>query len=286
MRVLLPLDGSENSVNASSAIPYLADCEEVLLVHALDFPHVPYPMGRPEVELAIPESVKDSLRDEATKLLTTTEPQVSGGRKASRHIGEGAPGQVILDVADREGVDLIVIGARGLSGLKELALGSVSTQVVPHAHCPVLVVKDRMHRLSRVLLPIQNADDADLALHYLRKHPFVENPQITVLHVLPFHEPLWPGGLSDAQDHLDMAEAQTHDFLADVVKELLELKYPAEAKVLTGRPATAIHEVLDEGEFDLVIMGSRGRAGLKRVLLGSVSYSVVHHTRAPVLVLR
>ena len=47
----------------------------------------------------------------------------------------------IVDYAERENIDLIVVGSRGLSGFKKLLLGSIASGVVTYAHCPVMVVK-------------------------------------------------------------------------------------------------------------------------------------------------
>ena len=63
------------------------------------------------------------------------------GLEADRRLGKGIPAEEILRVAEEEGVDLIVIGSRGLSGVKAFLLGSVSDKVSHHAKCPVLIVR-------------------------------------------------------------------------------------------------------------------------------------------------
>jgi nucleotide-binding universal stress UspA family protein len=63
------------------------------------------------------------------------------GLKVSTRLGEGRVVDVIVGTAEEEGVDVIVMGCRGLSGIKELFLGSTSAGVVHQADCPVLIVK-------------------------------------------------------------------------------------------------------------------------------------------------
>lgn len=62
------------------------------------------------------------------------------GVEASVHVADGDPAEVILDVAERVGADLVVVGSRGMSGLKRLFLGSVSSRVSHGAHASVLIV--------------------------------------------------------------------------------------------------------------------------------------------------
>ena len=62
-------------------------------------------------------------------------------QKASGAVMDGHPAQMILDSAEKEGSDLIVIGRRGISGVERFLLGSVSSSVVNHSKCDVLVVK-------------------------------------------------------------------------------------------------------------------------------------------------
>jgi nucleotide-binding universal stress UspA family protein len=287
MRVLLPVDGSKNSIEAASVIPHLTPAEEVIVLYVLDLPQVTYPLGRPEMGLAMPVKVETALRDEGEHLLSRAMKELP--REINSITGRtetGSPAQVIVDVAEKEAVDLIVIGARGLSQIQEIMLGSVSHQVLGHATCPVLLMRHPVKKVERVLVPVQGEDDATAAVHLLSKMPFRTPPEVTVLTVLPFHEPLWPGGLEEGDQHRHEASLAAKEFSAGVVKSLVDCKYPATAKVLMGKPTTVIQEEATQGSFDLIIMGSRRRKGLKRLLLGSVSHSVVHRSQCPVLILR
>ena len=60
---------------------------------------------------------------------------------AQAHLGLGAPDREIVDLAEEIGAGLIVMGSRGLGGIRRALMGSVSDSVVRHAHCPVLVVR-------------------------------------------------------------------------------------------------------------------------------------------------
>ena len=64
------------------------------------------------------------------------------GVKAETHARESDPAAAIIEVADAQKADLIVVGSRGLSGIQRFLLGSVSTKVSAHAHCSVMIVRD------------------------------------------------------------------------------------------------------------------------------------------------
>jgi nucleotide-binding universal stress UspA family protein len=286
MRILLPIDGSKNSIEAASVIPYLAPADEVVVLYVLDIPQVTYPLGRPEMGLAMPVKVETAMRDEGERLLSRAIEELPHGIGSIEGRTEtGSPAQVIVDVAEKEAVDLIVLGARGLSPIQEIMLGSVSHQVLGHATCPVLVVRNPLKKVKRILLPVQGEDDANAAIHFLSKTPFHTAPEVTVLNVLPFHEPMWPGGLKEGDKHRLDASAAAKEFLASIVKSLVDKRYPATAKTMTGKPTTAILNEASEG-YDIIIMGSRRRKGIKRLLLGSVSHTVAHRSQSPVLILR
>jgi nucleotide-binding universal stress UspA family protein len=66
---------------------------------------------------------------------------VSKGIEVETHAREGEPAEVIIDIANQEQADLIVVGSRGLTGIKRYLLGSVSSKVSEHAPCNVMIVR-------------------------------------------------------------------------------------------------------------------------------------------------
>ncbi|MFB6490151.1 MAG: universal stress protein [Thermoproteus sp. AZ2] len=90
----------------------------------------------------VPPDVVDSIREKAKADLADAKSRAEAqGVRAETAMLEGDPAGTIIDYAERIGADLIVTGSRGLSTVKRLFLGSVSTGVVTHAKKPVLVVK-------------------------------------------------------------------------------------------------------------------------------------------------
>lgn len=142
-KILLATDGSEEAALAARTATDIADKTDselhVLLV-GLSAAYVG--MGPPEIA-DIPPPRQEELDEEARRLLDAQVKQieVDGSTVAQAHLRVGRPDEQIVALAEEIGAGLIVMGSRGLGGLRRLLMGSVSDSVVRHAHCPVLVVR-------------------------------------------------------------------------------------------------------------------------------------------------
>ncbi|BBD09185.1 universal stress protein [Desulfovibrio ferrophilus] len=136
-KILVPVDGSEPSLTAVEHAAELAALSgaSILLLHC----HKPVPttLGEPNFQLVL-----DRLMADAELVIEIGRAPLDGKgvAHASKVIG-GNTAQIIVEVADIEGFDLIVMGSRGLGGVKGLLLGSVTHKVLQAASCPVLVVR-------------------------------------------------------------------------------------------------------------------------------------------------
>jgi nucleotide-binding universal stress UspA family protein len=139
-RILVPIDFSPHADAVVEWAAHLAleHDSEVTLLHAY---HLPVEFQQLEGAY-LPPDFWANVKDEALSSLARY-----GARLREQGIGvtetvrEGYPASVIEEEASRQEVDLIVIGCRGLSGLKHLLLGSIAERVVQRAPCPVLTVK-------------------------------------------------------------------------------------------------------------------------------------------------
>lgn len=139
-QLLVPIDGSESAEKAAAFAANLARVlgAEVTLVHVYDGPSAAATTNFFGNASAL---LDDSQAKEAQASIDRAK-QAMGGLVAKDHLVEvGPPAERILDVAERLGIDQIIMGSRGLSPLKELLLGSVSERVLRGANCPVTVVR-------------------------------------------------------------------------------------------------------------------------------------------------
>ncbi|HMQ52798.1 MAG TPA: universal stress protein [Anaerolineae bacterium] len=136
-KIVVAVDGSEHSHRALEYGQDLANRYEaaVWLVHV--FPHTSDLLGYDEYEklVARREAAGQTVLDEARQTLGTVSFPVY------EELLEGPPAEAIINVAEVRGVDLIIMGTRGLGALQGLLMGSVSHKVMHHAHCPVLLVR-------------------------------------------------------------------------------------------------------------------------------------------------
>jgi nucleotide-binding universal stress UspA family protein len=288
MRILIAVDGSDQSYHAVRALGHLARAERLLVLNALDVPRLAYPMGgEPKVLEDFSLSIQQAMREDSERLLTRVAsllPMNTG--PVSRQIESGTPAEVILAVAEKEKADLILLGSRGLGPVKELLLGSVSHRVVGHASCPTLVVNRPMRSLRRVLVAVQGPEDAAILTKFLAAKPFKEDAELTVVTVLPAAQPLFPAGSTKLDELIEKSVVGARAFVEETASALSKLQYNAKGYILMGAPALAILQEASASDPDLILMGSHGRRGVTRFLLGSVSHAVLHRAPCPLLIVR
>ncbi len=137
-KVLLATDGSRDAELARTTAVDLVNSTNSELHVVTVAPGSPsYDVGNPEVVEQLRKKAEGILEDQVKKI------EQAGGRVAEKHlrIAERYRAQQIVQVAEDIGAGLIVMGSRGLGGVRRALMGSVSDSVVRHAHCPVLVVR-------------------------------------------------------------------------------------------------------------------------------------------------
>ncbi len=143
-KILLATDGSDEAALAAKTAADIAEKtgSELHIVHARQMPL--YVDESPTERMEVTESLEESLKEAAQRVLDAQVEQIEtvGGKVMQTHVGLGRPDKEIVTLADRLGAGLIVVGSRGIGGIRRALMGSVSDSVVRHAHCPVLVVRN------------------------------------------------------------------------------------------------------------------------------------------------
>jgi nucleotide-binding universal stress UspA family protein len=196
----------------------------------------------------------------------------------------GSPAEVIVTTAEQERVDLIVMGARGVGPIKERLLGSVSHRILTLAPCAKLIVNGPTKAMKQVLLPLQGPEDREAAIRFLQLKPFHEPVEVSLLTVLPAVQPPWPTDAAAAEQLEERALQSARDFIEDTAARLQSLGYQARGRALLGTPSDMILREASTLRSELILMGSRGRQGVTRFVLGSASHAVLHQMPCPVLV--
>ena len=234
-------------------------------------------------------------RDLATQAEATLEAPLARlrtmGVQCDSLVGRGRAPQVIVEEASRVAAGLVVVGSRGLGPIRSTVLGSVSQEVVDLARCPVLVA--RGSRIDRIVLGTDGSPSAEAAEQVLGSLPVAGRVPVNVVSVAEVLRPLAIGiaptlyadALAWQAEYEDEAARQHLRVAEDAAERLRTRGIEAEASVRTGDPAAELVTVAD-ASTDLVIVGTRGMTGMKRLALGSVARRVLHHAKASVLVTR
>jgi nucleotide-binding universal stress UspA family protein len=198
-------------------------------------------------------------------------------------VARGDPRHLIPSSARKWSSDLILVRAHVRKDFEHWMLGSVARAVVTTAPCSVQIVRtqtDRMHTLismRKVLLATDGSETSMAAAEALAGRPWPEGSQFRIVSV---EEP-WALKHSDARNNEHAQEAVDN---AERVLAAAGLK--TIGVVLSGNTKDVILEEAQKWAADLIVVGSHGRRGIKRFLLGSVSEAVAMNARCSVVVVR
>ncbi len=261
-RVMLVTDGTEFSRGAvSQAIELARRCEAKLFAFSV--------MANPELGQESHELEKKTLSERLGKV---REEAAAVGVDCEILIGHGSEAYVdIVDQADASNMDVVVMGRRDTNDLVRTMLGSTTAKVIGHGHANVLVVpRETRDGGKGILLPIDGSRYSEAAA-------------VTALNMVKQCDaPLTI--VSVALDERLKDDAHAH--ASQVQRAMAEAGVEANVDIRVGRPDEAITAAAAEHGAELIVMGSHGRTGLDRLLVGSVSERVIGHADCPVLVVK
>lgn len=306
-RILVPLDGS---TRAERALPVAARIARavggsLVLYRAVPMPAtygaiyagVPLSQAIIDEDFAIAEAYLDDLK--RSKLLHDIPVEC---------VAEvGGPAVLILEQAEEQKVDLIVICSHGRSNLGRWVLGSVAEHISRHAPVPVLVLTEHCkvpldspdpEHLLRVFVPLDGSEVAEAALEQAALLAMaLAEPQPAALHLTLVVDP-FDAILRQSVPEVLVVEA-ARGYLRRMA-ERLQAEHPTltvtwsvsvNADVTAGILQAAEHgdDTVGSAPFagcDLIAMATHGRSGLKRWALGSIAERVLHATKLPVMMVR
>lgn len=305
MRVLLGTDGSDT---ARAAVRFIAG--------------FPFP---PDTEVRVLSVIKDVLRDHAIETLTpeqwdafehtkdTTQAEIDAlmeadatllreaGLAVSTEVRTGHPAAEILTAAEEGEVDLIVVGAHGLTGFKRFLLGSISSQVLQSANRSVMIVRkpERDCEGGQISLPAiashpwrflacyDGSPSSAKAIDFLKSLNVDDQSSVHLLTVLPmvtmFRQDIrqemnwiWQEKKRDERARLDDVAEQLRHLPIHVTTDLVE----------AGDVSSSILAAGDDFDADLLILGHKGKGAIEKFLMGSVTPRIAHHSCRSVLAVR
>ncbi len=217
---------------------------------------------RAKKDLAAAEKLVTQIVDKVRVRWNEVKPAIEKGHVADK----------IIEKAREDHADLVILGSRGLSRIKNILLGGVSQKVVTYAPCSVLVVKRKIRTIKKVLIAVDGSTYSENAVSFLKSNFMPEGVSITFLNVwdYPFMLPKFP---------FETIEKKYS-------KEMHKEAFMAHALCVAGDPAEMIAKTARQKKVDLVVIGSKGLTGIKQFFLGSVSRKVSTYSNHSVLVVK
>ena len=292
MRVLVPVDGG---LDCRKAIEFLTSrkawLEKVNATVELLYVQKPYNEHPTEIGDFNMQAYYDKQTDEVFDRLAEVLKQVPF--KYTKKMLVGHPAKLIPAYAEEHAVDLIVMGARGLSALQNLYLGSVSLATIASSKCPVLVFRQTTEVKPSGLHVGLSVDDSPFGpkcADYLiaHRHFFGKDATFEIINVVP-DDPLYaPDFVNEGPipPQMTWEEIQGLEFEASVkspVEKFDIAGVPVKAVKLIGNPEDVLPKYADE-HLDVMVMGTHGKGALRSLVFGSSTRAMIAATNLPILV--
>ena len=253
--------------NQAGALPSAADWEDVLSRINSD-------------ALAYLEEMAETIRSDGVTVETV--------------VKDGDPADCILEEANKDAGTLIAMSTHGRTGVGRWLLGSVTDKMVRSGGHPMLITRAQeggAHPVNRVVLSLDGTELSEQALPHAAEMGKSLGVGVTVLRAVslnPYGEAFTEyAPIHASQDLTGDMESEAQEYVTAKVAELQAAGVAdVTGSVVTGYPASVILDEVGDAGDKLVTMATHGRAGMARLLLGSVTDRVVRHSAGPVFVVR
>jgi len=233
---------------------------------------------------------RQQLEDESAELVASVRSDIAAATgTVEGAVRTGIPHREIIEYATQQDVDLVAMGTHGRTGVERYLLGSVTQKVVRLSDVPVLTVGAAddgatTYPYSDVLIPTDGSDQAAAAIDV---GVDIAKTYDARLHALSVIDTMAFGADARPADILDMLDDAAQEAVGAVEADAIGSSVSAvETAVEYGHPYRKIRSYVDANDVDLIVMGTHGRSGLERYLLGSVTEKVVRTSAVPVLTVR
>jgi len=276
-KILVAYDGSATARNGLAVACHLAK-EDKSWIKVLTV----LPGYAGDLELVGISNIKETIEGPGKKLLAEAQ-EIADHEDVHilKNMTQGEPYEKIVHVADDENCDLIVMGRRGQHQLERELVGSVTARVIGYTGKDVLVVPDGTTLTRKNILLAtdgsSNSETAEDRAIELAKNHAASLTAISVVYTNDEYMALAPGIVEDLV-------RRAKKKLAGIVQKGGEAGVNMDTVVREGEAFEAITSLAREKEIDLIVMGSHGRQGLQRLLMGSVTERTIGYAPCPVLV--
>ncbi|MBI5057432.1 MAG: universal stress protein [Nitrospirae bacterium] len=278
-KILVAFDGSESSVNALLQAFTLANDEKCWITVA-----TVVPTYEGDLDLTGVKDIHETLRHTGEEVMSKAK-AIAGKKRAliKTVLEEGIPYEKLADLAEAENYGIIIMGRRGKSRLERAFVGSVTARVIGHSTKDVLVVPETATICWKNILFATDGSTysnaaTDKAIAFAKSY----GGEIKVISVVDVPTEFYAEAPKAVEDLIKKAK----EFVAVVRQKAHESDIKATTFVGEGEAYSVITELAKKEKADVLVMGSHGRTGFSKIIMGSVTEKVIGYAPCPVLVVK
>jgi nucleotide-binding universal stress UspA family protein len=283
--ILVPTDGSDGARRAVEHAALVAAVDATLhVVTVVDIDAAAGPFSAGGIDDDYVERLRTAGRETAAETAALVEADVA----VESDVLTGNPADAILDYLDDHDVDMVCMGTHGRRGLQRYLTGSVAERVLRHAPVPVLTVRateasEVGEGYDEILVPTDGSDRAEAAVAHALALGERFDSRIHAVSVVNVGDIPTGSEMGLGESLLSELKSQAEDAADAVADEAEAAGLSAVTAVSVGQPKGALLSYVEDHDIDMVCMGTHGRTGLDRVLVGSTAEALVRRSAVPVL---
>jgi nucleotide-binding universal stress UspA family protein len=207
---------------------------------------------------------------------------------------KGDPPEEIIDYADKNKIDLIILSTQGKGGIKRWAMGNVANKVVGATRKQVLLIRARgaqsdvyKDRLVKVLVPVDGSPESESILHFITYLASKLGLDLTLFHMWARAYEAFP--TKEILERDDETRKQEKAYIEKLGTKLTRQGLRVNkvfSEIYQGEEAAEIIKLAEEGKFSMVAMATHGRSGVGRWIFGSNANKVLNEGNTPLLLVR
>lgn len=276
-KLLVAMDGSEASKNAlRQAFKLAFDEKKWITVAAINPPY------QGDLDLIGISNIKELLKGKGEEILEEAQ-KIAKEERASikTRLETGEPYEKIIEIAEEEQCELIVMGRRGLTGFERALMGSVTAKVIGCFKGRTLIVpNDTTVGWKKILVASDGSKFSEDAVYEAINYAKSYGGSLSIINVVYTNDEVMATAPSLVDNMVQKAKEHLESLKALAQAENID----ADVFVREGEPYQGITDVARELGADTIVIGSRGKTALKRILIGSVTSRVIGMAPCPVLV--
>ena len=218
------------------------------------------------------------------------------GAKVKGVVIDGRPAEEIINYAEKNGADLIIMTSHARTGIMPWSMGNIANKVMRRVSIPALLVKvadlkiEKGALLSRILIPLDGSEAGEATLPYVRELASKLQSEVFLRQVIPHGQHVHTiGGLDFflyAEQQIESMKADANQYFEKARGKLSGIKGDVRTEVRVGDAAQEIIKFAQETNSRLVALSTHGHSGVRQWIFGDVAHKVLHASNTPILMVR